>query len=76
MWRVGGRNKCDARIKGVVEGTESEHCYECDPWTIISVHTNGTIRVQHGIKSEGLNVRRVIPYFENYAQPHRAPSKC
>ena len=26
--------------------------YECDPWTITSVHTNGTIRVQRRTKSE------------------------
>ena len=32
--------------------SKSESCYECDPWTITSVHTNGTIRVQRGTKSE------------------------
>jgi len=31
---------------------KSEIWYECDPWTITSVHTNGTIRVQRGTKSE------------------------
>jgi hypothetical protein len=31
---------------------KSEIWYECDPWTIISVYTNGTIRVQRGTKSE------------------------
>ena len=31
---------------------KSESWYECDPWTITSVHTNGTIRVQCGTKSE------------------------
>jgi hypothetical protein len=39
--------------------------YECNPWTITSVHTNGTIRVQCRTKSERLNIRRVTPYFEN-----------
>ena len=43
---------------------KSESCYERDPWTITSVHTNGTIRVQRGSKSERLNIRRVTPYFE------------
>ena len=33
-------------------------------WTITTVHTNGTIRVTRGNKSERLNVRRVEPYFE------------
>ena len=41
---------------------KSESHYERDPWTIT---TNGTIRVQHGTKSERLNIRRVTPYFEN-----------
>ncbi len=39
--------------------------YEYDPWTITSVHTNGTIRVQRGTKSERLNIRRVTPFFNN-----------
>ena len=44
---------------------KSESRYDRDPWTITSVHTNGTIRVQCGSKSEQLNIRRVTPYFEN-----------
>ncbi|KAL3781033.1 hypothetical protein HJC23_007929 [Cyclotella cryptica] len=32
--------------------------YESDPWTITTVHTNGTIRIQRGTKSERLNIRR------------------
>ena len=43
---------------------KTESWYESDPWTITSVHTNGTIRVQHGTKSERLSIRRVTPYFE------------
>ena len=31
---------------------KSESRYESDPWTITSVHTNGTIRSQRGAKSE------------------------
>ncbi len=31
---------------------KSESWYESDPWTITSVHANGTIRVQCGTKSE------------------------
>ncbi len=44
---------------------KSESRYECVPWTITSVHTNGTIRVKHRSKSELLTIRRVTPYFEN-----------
>eukprot|EP00804_Cyclotella_cryptica_P030107 CCRYP_009522-RA/>CCRYP_009522-RA protein AED:0.41 eAED:0.41 QI:0/-1/0/1/-1/0/1/0/96 len=47
---------------GILCKTESQ--YESDPWTITSVHTNGTIRVQRGTKSKRLNIRRVTPYFE------------
>ena len=35
---------------GILHNAESQ--YESYPWTITSVHTNGTIRVQHGSKSE------------------------
>eukprot|EP00804_Cyclotella_cryptica_P030879 CCRYP_018365-RA/>CCRYP_018365-RA protein AED:0.45 eAED:0.45 QI:0/0/0/1/0/0/2/0/132 len=41
--------------------------YESDPWTIISVHTNGTTRIQHRTKSERLNIQRVTPFFNNQA---------
>eukprot|EP00804_Cyclotella_cryptica_P029395 CCRYP_013330-RA/>CCRYP_013330-RA protein AED:0.45 eAED:0.45 QI:0/-1/0/1/-1/0/1/0/96 len=47
---------------GILRKTES--WYERDPWTLMSVHTNGTIRVQCGTKSERLNIRRVTPYFD------------
>ena len=43
---------------------KSESCYDSDPWTITSVHTNGTIRVERGTKSERINIRRVTPFFE------------
>ena len=43
---------------------KSERRYDCKPWTIMSVHTNVTIRIQSGTKSERLNIRRVTPYFE------------
>jgi len=36
-----------------------------EPWTIVSVHTNGTIRVKRANKSERLNIRRVKPFFED-----------
>ena len=42
---------------GILSKTQSR--YESDPWTISSVQTKGTIRVQCGTKSEQLNVWRV-----------------
>ena len=43
---------------------KSESWYESEPPTITSVHTNGTIKIQSGTKSERLNIMRVTPYFE------------
>jgi hypothetical protein len=47
---------------GILRKAESR--YDSDPWTITSVHTNGTIRVQRGSKSERMNIRRVTPFYE------------
>ena len=43
---------------------KSESPKQKEPWNITQVHTNGTIRVTRGTKSERLNVRRVEPFFE------------
>ena len=48
---------------GILRKSESK--YGKDPWTITTVHTNGTIRVQRGTKSERINIRRVTPYIED-----------
>jgi hypothetical protein len=37
---------------------------EKKPWTITTVHTNGTIRIQCGTKLERINIRRVTPFSE------------
>ena len=50
------------RKDGILRKAESR--YDKDPWTITSVHMNGTIRVERGSKSERINIRRVHPYFE------------
>ncbi len=49
------------RKDGILCKTESR--YDSEPWTITSVHTNGTIRVERGTKSERINIRRVVPYY-------------
>ena len=59
-YKVG--DKVLIRKDGILRKSESR--YDSDPWTITSVHTNGTIRVEHGSKSERINIRRVMPYFE------------
>ncbi len=38
---------------GILRKTQS--CYQNDPWTITTIHTNGTISVQRGSKSERFN---------------------
>ena len=60
-YKVG--DKVLLRKDGILHKSESR--YERDPLTITSIHTNGTIRVQRGTKSERLNIRRVIPFFNN-----------
>ena len=60
-WDYTVGDKVLLRKDGILHKTESK--YESDPWTITLVHTNGTIRLQHGTKSEMLNIRRVTPYF-------------
>jgi hypothetical protein len=36
-----------------------------EPWTITTVHTNGTIRIQCGTKMERLSIRRVLPFTDD-----------
>eukprot|EP00804_Cyclotella_cryptica_P002099 CCRYP_006509-RA/>CCRYP_006509-RA protein AED:0.15 eAED:0.15 QI:0/-1/0/1/-1/0/1/0/100 len=50
------------RKEGILLKSESK--YHKDPWTISTVHTNGTIRVHRRTKSERLNIRRVTRYFD------------
>jgi hypothetical protein len=44
---------------------KSESIWHRKPWLITSVHTNGTITVQHGNKLERMNIWRVKPFIEN-----------
>jgi hypothetical protein len=48
------------RNNGILRKAESRYLRE--PWLITSIHTNGTIRVQCGNKSERRNIRRVKPF--------------
>ena len=60
-YKVG--DKILVRKDGILRKAESR--WHNEPWTIVSVHTNGTIRVQRGNKSERLNIRQVKPFFED-----------
>ena len=57
-YKVG--QKVLVRNDGILRKAESRYLRE--PWLITSVHTNGTIRVQCGNKSERINIRRVKPF--------------
>ncbi len=48
---------------GILRKAESK--FHKDPWTIMTVHTNGTIRVQCRSKSERINIQRVIPFIDD-----------
>jgi hypothetical protein len=45
---------------GILHKAQSPHSK--DPRTITAVHTNGTVRIQHGTKPERINIPRVTPY--------------
>ena len=44
---------------------KSESPFHREPWTITSVHTNGTIRVMRASESERMNIRRVTLFLED-----------
>ena len=44
---------------------KAESAYGKEPWTITTVHTNGTIRIQRGTKMERLSIRRVEPFTDD-----------
>ncbi len=50
------------RKDGILRKAES--IWKKGPWTITTVHTNGTIRIQCGTKSERINIQRVTPFSE------------
>ena len=63
-YKVGG--KVLIRKDGIL--CKSESHYDSDPWTITSLHTNGSIRVECGTKPERINIQRVTPFFNKEDQ--------
>jgi hypothetical protein len=49
--------------EGIIRKAQS--LWQKDPWTIMTVHSNGNITVQLGKKEERQNIRRVKPFVEN-----------
>jgi hypothetical protein len=59
-YKVG--QKVLVRNKSIPRKAESR--WQKDPWTITTVHTNGTIAIQCRNKEEQLNIRRAKPFEE------------
>jgi hypothetical protein len=59
-YKVG--NKVLLTQEGILLKAESP--YSKKPWNITTVYTNGNIRIQCGIQSERLNIRRVTPFVD------------
>ena len=49
--------------KGILRKEES--AYGKEPWTITTVHKNGTIRIQRGTRTERLSIWRVEPFTDD-----------
>jgi hypothetical protein len=49
--------------KGILRKAES--AYGKEPWTITTVHTNGTIRIQRRTEMKRLSIRRVEPFRDD-----------
>jgi len=60
VYKVG--DKVLIRKDGILHKAES--IWRKEPWTITTVYTNGTIRIQCRTKSERINIRRVTPFSE------------
>ncbi len=48
---------------GIIRKAESN--YDEEPWTITTVHTNGTISIQRRTRIKRLSIRRVMPFTNN-----------
>jgi hypothetical protein len=65
-----GRIDYDYKVgQKILRGNEGILCkahsiWQKDPWTITTVHTNGTITIQCRNNQETLNIRRVKPFIE------------
>jgi hypothetical protein len=49
--------------EGILRNAES--AYGKEKWAIATVHTNGTIRIQHGTRTEQLSIQREQPFTDD-----------
>jgi len=59
--------KVGAKILVIKEGIlrKAESNYGKEPWNITTDHTNGTIRIQCGTRTERLSIQRVMQFIDN-----------
>ncbi len=59
--------KVGDKVLVINKGTlrKAESAYGKEPWTITTVHTNETIRIQCGTKTEWLSIQRVEPFTDD-----------
>jgi hypothetical protein len=64
--RIGYDYKVGQKILVQNEGIlrKAQSIWQKDPWTMMTVHTNGTITIQRSNKQERLNIRGVKPFVE------------
>ncbi len=65
--RIDYNYKVGDKVLLVNEGIlrKAESAYGKEPWTITTVHTNETIRIQRRTRMEQLSIRRVQTYTDN-----------
>ena len=61
-YTIGNNNKVLLKKNGKLHKTENKNI---DPYVIVQVHMNDTVRIQHGTLSEQLNFWRLITFKEN-----------
>jgi hypothetical protein len=57
------RDKILVIKEGILRKAESN--YSKEPWTITTVHTNGTIMIQCRTRTKRLSIRRVQPFTDD-----------
>jgi hypothetical protein len=65
--RIDYNYKVGVKVLLINEGIlhRAKSAYGKESWTITTVHTNGTIRIQCGTKMEQLSIRRVQPFTDD-----------
>ncbi len=65
--RIDYNYKVGDKVLVINEGIlhKAESAYGKEPWTITTVHTDGTIRIQCRTRTERLSIQRVQPFTDD-----------